>query len=63
MSLLESNVPTVKPKNTFEETLERLDLQGVLLLLTVLSERALYLQSQDIMDKPKLVKPKNILHA
>lgn len=60
---VESNVPTVKPKNSFVENLEKLDLQGVLLMLTILSERALYLQSKEIMDKKSLVKPKSIIHA
>ena len=47
---------TIKPKNNFEEALDKLDLQGCLLLMTVLSEKALYLQSKDILDKPKVLK-------
>lgn len=48
--------PIVQPKNTFEEALDKLDLQGILLLLTVLSQKALYLQSRSILDKEPLVK-------
>lgn len=48
--------PIVKPKNTFVEALEKLDLQGCLLMMTVLSERALYLQSKAVMDKPVIMK-------
>lgn len=48
-------------KNAFEENLEKLDLQGCLLLLTVLSERALYLQSKELMDKKTVVKAENKL--
>ena len=39
------SIPIVKPKNTFEEALDKLDLQGCLLLMTVLNEKALYLSS------------------
>lgn len=46
-----------KPKNTFEEALDKLDLQGCLLLMVVLSEKALYLQSKDILDKKPILKP------
>ena len=49
----------IKPKNTFEEALDKLDLQGCLLLMTVLSEKALYLQSISLLEKPKIEKPKN----
>jgi len=58
--MLNTNAPIVKPKNAFEETLSKLDLQGVLLLLTVLSERALYLQSKDILDKKPLLDAKGM---
>ena len=43
----------VKPKNTFEDALDKLDLQGILLLLTVLSQKALQLQSGDVISRPK----------
>ncbi len=53
-SLLKGDGTVAKrPKGTFEDSLDKLDLQGVLLMLTILSERALYLQSKSIMDKPK----------
>lgn len=48
--------PLIQPKNTFEEALDKLDLQGILLLLTVLSQKALYLQSKVLLDKEPLVK-------
>jgi hypothetical protein len=48
--------PIVSPKNTFEEALDKLDLQGILLLLTVLSQKALYLQSKDVLDKKPILK-------
>lgn len=48
--------PIVLSKNTFEEALDKLDLQGILLLLTVLSQKALYLQSKDVLSKEPLVK-------
>ena len=51
-------VEPIKKKNPFEENLEKLDLQGVLIMLTILSERALYLQSKELMDKKKVVTPK-----
>ncbi len=51
----------IKPKSPFEESLEKLDLQGVLLMLTILSERALYLQSKELLDKPKIQTPLSIL--
>lgn len=52
----------IKSKNNFEEALDKLDLQGCLLLMTVLSEKALYLQSLSTL-KPKdtLVKVSNSL--
>jgi hypothetical protein len=56
--------PIVKPKNNFEEALDKLDLQGLLLLMTVLSEKALYLQSISLLEKPKVLKPeKKLIHA
>lgn len=48
-------------KNPFEENLEKLDLQGVLIMLTILSERALYLQSKDLMDKKTVIKAESKL--
>lgn len=50
-------IPKVQLKSTFEQALDKLDLQGCLLLLTVLSEKALYLQSKDLMDKQPILKP------
>ena len=52
------NIKPIKPKNTFEEALDKLDLQGCLLLMTVLSEKALYLQSISLLET-KIEKPKN----
>ena len=61
-SKVTSEVTIVKPKNNFLESLEKLDLQGVLLMLNILSERALYLQSKSVLDS-KIEKPKSIIHA
>lgn len=55
---LEPKVPDVKLKNTFEQALDKLDLQGTLTLLTVLSERALFLHSVQKLKDSKIVKPK-----
>lgn len=51
-------VSEIKQKNLFEQALEKLDLQGTLALMTVLSERALFLNSQDILKKKSILKPK-----
>lgn len=53
-------LPKVQLKSNFEQALDKLDLQGCLLLLTVLSEKALYLQSKDLMDKKPILKPELI---
>lgn len=53
-------IPKVQLKSNFEQALDKLDLQGCLLLLTVLSEKALYLQSKDLMDKKPILKPELI---
>jgi hypothetical protein len=60
---MDTVVPTIKPKSNFEESLGQLDLQGVLMLLTILSEKALYLQSKELMDKKQVLKPKTIIHG
>jgi len=49
------NIPVVKPKNEFQLAVEKLDLQGCLLLLNILSERALYLQSISVLDRKAIV--------
>lgn len=53
-----TTVNPIKPKNDFELALDKLDLQGCLLLMTVLSEKALYLQSKDILES-KVIKNTN----
>lgn len=50
----------VKKKQPFEEAIEKLDLRGILVLQTILSERALYLNAKEEMDKP-ITKPKPII--
>jgi hypothetical protein len=54
-------VPDVKQKSLFEESLSKLDLQGTLTLLTVLSERALFLHSVQKLQDSKIVKPKTLI--
>lgn len=64
MSIIESSgtiVPDVKQKNLFEQALDKLDLQGTLALLTVLSERALFLHSKELLQNNKLLKPKKLI--
>lgn len=49
----------IKPKNPLEQALEQLDLQATLVLLTVLSQRALMLQQKELKNTKvdKLLKP------
>jgi len=54
----EDRIPDVKQKNIFEAALSKLDLQSTLTLMTVLSERALFLHSKATLESNKLVKPK-----
>lgn len=66
MSILESKntlVPDVKQKNLFEQALDKLDLQGTLTLMTVLSERALFLHSKELLESNKLLKPKKLIQT
>ncbi len=49
------STPIIKKKSPFELALDKLDLQGVLLLLSVLSEKALYLQSIKVIEDKKVV--------
>lgn len=62
---ISNNISNVsKPKNNFETAIEALDLRGCLMMLTVLSQRAFYLQNKEVIDTPKVLKPlKNILHV
>lgn len=55
-------IPDVKQKSLFEQSLEKLDLQGTLVLMTVLADRALFLQAKDTLNKKTVVKP-NLIHA
>lgn len=57
---MDTIVPDVKQKSLFQEALSKLDLQGTLVLMTVLSERALFLQAKDMLNKNKLIKSKVI---
>lgn len=61
-TIASSEVPDVKHKSTFEEALSKLDLEATITLLTVLSQRALFLLSIKELEAAKIVKPKNILH-
>lgn len=59
-----SNVTSIVPKGAFEEAVSNLDLQRCLMLLTVLSQRAFYLNNKEVIDDKKVIKPlKNILHV
>jgi hypothetical protein len=53
----------IEKKPPFVEAIEKMDLRDILVLQTILSERALYLNAKDEMDKPIISKPKTILHA
>lgn len=59
--MISNEIPTIKPKTSFEEAVEKLDLKGVLMLLTFLSQRALELS---LLEKQPLAKPakKSIIH-
>jgi len=51
----------IEKKPPFVEAIEKMDLRDILVLQTILSERALYLNAKDEMDKT-IVTPKTIIH-
>jgi len=44
-------------KDNFEKSLESLDLQGLILVIGLLAQRALVVMSEDKKPKSKLLKP------
>jgi hypothetical protein len=52
-------IKPIQPKNPLEEALGQLDLQATLVLLSILSQRALFLQQEDARKTKisKLMKP------
>ena len=55
MNLILPKEPQVNT-NPLEEALNSLDLQGTLVLLALLSQRALYLQQEELKHKTKVQK-------
>lgn len=53
----------IEKKPPFVEAIEKMDLRDILVLQTILSERALYLNAKEEMDKPISLPKKSIIHA
>ena len=51
----------VSPNNPLEEALNNLTLEGTLVLISLLSQKAVYMQQQETKGKTKILSPKTII--